>query len=210
MAERKAFNIIKAVPGVGQAYGVVRGAVYAIKGDKAEAMHSVTLDVADLNPLRMPRNLVNGISSATIDLNQGIWIGKRPIGNQPFGLNIGPGVDGYHYCVQINGVIYQLGVDKDDDIKIRISSKGEKASYYESDCKTYSWFLMQKQVPFFDSDEFRIYAKSFEGREYQTVFALGGKMNCQSFATRMFATAANISLEKARSKVALTIPNILF
>ncbi|CAF2958278.1 unnamed protein product [Rotaria sp. Silwood2] len=86
MTERKAFNIIKAVPGVGQAYGVVRGVVYAEKDDMHEAKHSVTVDLADLNPLRIPRNLAHGIASATNDLDEGAWIGKRPIGKQLIGL----------------------------------------------------------------------------------------------------------------------------
>ena len=88
MAERKAFNIIKVVPGVGQAYGAVRGVVYAAKGNTHEAKHSIALDLADLNPLRLPRNLAHGIASITNDLDVGAWIGRRPLFNQPLGLNI--------------------------------------------------------------------------------------------------------------------------
>jgi hypothetical protein len=210
MAERKAFNVIKAVPGIAQAYGAVRGIVYAAKGDMNEAKHSVTLDLADLNPLRIPRNLANGIASVTNDLDHGAWIGRQPFFNQPIGLNISPGMDGSHWCIQINGTIYQLGLDKDHDIKIRISSKNEKSSLYERDCKGYTWYLIQIDLPYFDPEELRNYAKSFEHREYRALIPMGGKMNCQSFATRMFATAANITLEKARSIILLVIPNLLF
>ena len=210
MAERKAFGIIKAVPVVGQIYGGVRGVVYAATGDAHEARHSVTLDLADLNPLRIPKNLAHGIANATNDLNKGVWIGKRPIANQPFGLNISPGVDGYHWCIQVNGVIYQLGVNKDQQIKIRVSSKSEKTEFYERDCKLYSWYLLQKDLPDFDPEVLRIYAKSFEERDYRLFVPTGGKMNCQSFTTQIFATAANISIEKARSLILLVIPNFLF
>jgi hypothetical protein len=88
MAERKVFNIIKAVPGVGQAYGAVRGAVYVAKGDMHEARHSVALDLADLNPLKIPKNLAHGIASIANDFNEGAWIGRRPLFNQPLGLTI--------------------------------------------------------------------------------------------------------------------------
>ncbi|CAF0832481.1 unnamed protein product [Adineta ricciae] len=210
MAERKAFNIIKAVPVVGHAYGAVRGVVYAAKGDRSEAKHSIELDLADLNPLRIPKKLVHGIQNATHNLEEGAWIGRRALFKQPLALNITPGMDGFHWCIQINGVIYQLGVDKDRDIKIHISSRTEKTAYYERDCKEYSWYLIQNELPAFDADELRAYAKSFEDLEYRMFLALGNKMNCQSFVTRMFAIAAKISIEKARSTILLVIPNLLF
>ncbi|CAF3121808.1 unnamed protein product [Rotaria sp. Silwood2] len=189
MTERKAFNIIKAVPGVGQAYGVVRGVVYAEKDDMHEAKHSVTVDLADLNPLRIPRNLAHGIASATNDLDEGAWIGKRPIGKQLIGLNISPGIDGLHCSYKF---------------------ENERNEWYNPDCKEYSWYLIKKELPDFDPEVLRTYAKSFEVREYQALIATGDKINCQSFATRMFATSANISIEKARSTILLVVPNILF
>ena len=210
MAERKVFNIIKTVPIVGLVYGAIRGVVYAANGDTDEAYHSVILDLADLNPLRIPRNLVHGIASVTNDLDKGVWIGKRPIAKQLIGLNISPGVDGYHWCIQINGVIYQLSANKDYVVQVRIHSKTEKKSLYESDCKVYSWYLLQSELPNFNPEVLRDYAKSFEERKFQLFIPLGGKMNCQSFTTQIFATAANISIEKARSIILLVIPNFLF
>ncbi|CAF1651067.1 unnamed protein product [Rotaria magnacalcarata] len=210
MGERKAFNIIKTVPGVGLAYGVVRGVVYAAKGDAHEAKHSVTMDLADLNPLRIPRNLALGIASVTNDFDKGAWIGKRPIGRQFIGLNLSPGIDGLHWCIHINGVIYQLVLDKNHDVKVLISSTNERSEWYERDCKEYSWYLIKKELPDFDPDVLKNYAKSFETREYQALIATGDKINCQSFVTRIFATAANISIEKARSTILLVVPNILF
>ncbi|CAF3694176.1 unnamed protein product [Rotaria sp. Silwood1] len=198
MSERKAFNIIKTVPVLGQAYGAMRGLVYAAQGDMPEARHSVSLDLADLNPLRIPRNLANGIVSATNDLEQDAWIGKRPIGRAFIGLNILPGVDGLHWSIQINGIIYQLVLDKNNQVKVLISSKNERAEWYERDCKEYSWYLIQKELPYFDSAVLKNYAKSFEAQEYQRLIATGDKINCQSFVTRIIATAANISIDKAR------------
>lgn len=210
MAERKAFNIIKAVPGVGHVYGAVRGAVYASMGDTAEAKHSVSVDLADLNPLRIPRNLAHGIVNATNELNEGAWIGRRPIGHQFVGLNITPGADGSHWCIQINGIIYQLVAGKDHQIKILISSKDEKREWFERDCKTYSWYLIKKDMPYFDRDVLREYAKSFEGYQYQAFLALGEKVNCQSFTTQIFAKAAGLPIDKARGIILLVMPNLLF
>ena len=210
MAERKAFNIIRAVPIVGHAYGAVRGIVYAAAGDKDEAYHSVILDLADLNPLRIPRNLAHGIASVTNDLEKGVWIGKRPIARQLVGLNISPGVDGYHWCIQINGIIYQLRANTDCEVTIIIRSKTEHKAQYESDCKVYSWYLLQRDLPDFDPEVLKAFAKSFEERKFQLILPVGGKLNCQSFSTRMFAAAANISIIKARSIIVLVIPNFLF
>jgi hypothetical protein len=210
MAERKVFNIVKAVPVVGHAYGAVRGAVYAAKGDFSEAKHSIALDLADLNPLRIPKSLVHGIQSAANKLDDGVWIGRRPLFKQPLALNVSPGIDGSHWCIQINGIIYQLGLDKEHEVKVRISSTTEKSAFYESDCKEYSWYLIQKVLPDLDTDTLKVYAQSFEDREYRMFVAIGGKINCQAFVTRMFAAAANISLEKARSIILLVLPNLLF
>ena len=71
-------------------------------------------------------------------------------------------MDGSHWCIQINGTIYQLGLDKDRDIKIRISSKNEKNALYERDCKRYTWYLIKIDLSYFDPEELRNYAKSFE------------------------------------------------
>jgi len=40
--------------------------------------------------------------------DEGIWIGKRTLGNNPIGLTYSPGFEFYHWCVMINGIIYQV------------------------------------------------------------------------------------------------------
>ena len=210
MAERKALNIIKPMPIVGQVYGGVRAAVYGIKGDSEEARHSVTVDLADLNPLRVPRNLANGIATIMNEIETGAWIGKRPIGKQFVGMTVTPGLDATHWCIQLNGVIYQLVLNRNKQLKVHICSKTEKSNYYEEDCKTNTWYLIQKDLPPYDPEGLRDYAKSFENQEYRALLAVGETVNCQSFVTRVFATAANISVDKARSIILLFIPNLLF
>ncbi len=46
--------------------------IYGLAGDDNEFKHSWEMDPADLNPLRMPRNIVNSICSAEYDLDDDI------------------------------------------------------------------------------------------------------------------------------------------
>ena len=75
MAERKFFDFWKPVPIIGWGYGAVRGTVYKLAGNAAEAKHSEEMDIADLNPVRLVRHITNSIQGASKSLNEGIWIG---------------------------------------------------------------------------------------------------------------------------------------
>jgi hypothetical protein len=77
MAERKIFGRFKNIPVVGYGYGLVRGIAYGLAGDENEAKHSFEMDLANLNPLQIPRNILNGIISLVSNLDKNIWIGKR-------------------------------------------------------------------------------------------------------------------------------------
>src|ERR1700722_10151553 len=101
MSERKLFDIVKHVPIVGLAYRAIRGAAYEIAGDKEEALHSVSFNVADLNPLRSVRNITNGVINAFTNVSEGIWLGKRGLRGLPIGISLTPGFDIYHWCIQI-------------------------------------------------------------------------------------------------------------
>lgn len=41
VGESQAYNVIRWVPGIGQAYGLVRAGVYALKGDESEAQRGL-------------------------------------------------------------------------------------------------------------------------------------------------------------------------
>ncbi|CAF2588149.1 unnamed protein product [Rotaria sp. Silwood2] len=70
MTERKAFNIIQAVPVHDHEYDVERKIVCVAKSDNDEAKHSVTLNLTDLNSLRVPKTFAHGIGSITNDRDE--------------------------------------------------------------------------------------------------------------------------------------------
>jgi hypothetical protein len=137
MAERKAFNLYKRIPGVGFIYGAIRGIAYGLAGDADEMKYSWDMDPADLNPLRMPRNILNGLYDSAYDVHEGIWIGKRTLGDQPFGLTLSPVGDIHHWCIQIDGIIYELGGSK-SQININIISEDDSPTTHKSHCKRFS------------------------------------------------------------------------
>lgn len=97
-----------------------KGTIYFVNGDADEAYHSFIIDLTNLNPLRIPRNVIHGIASVTYHSTKGVWIGKRPIGRQLIALNITLGIDAYHWCIQINGIIYQLSEGDNCSARVRI------------------------------------------------------------------------------------------
>ncbi|CAF1355701.1 unnamed protein product [Adineta steineri] len=210
MAERKLFDIVKRVPIAGFGYGAIRGATFALAGDADEAKYSWEMDVADLNPLRMPRNMINGIINSQYDLAEGIWIGKRSLSDQPFSLTFVPGSDVYHWCIQIDGIIYELGGSK-QRVEISIISEHNNPTKYKSHCKRFSWTKLEPGRSSSVSDEtLRDYAKAFEKYTYLAVLPSGNKINCQTFVSDMFAKAAGMTQIKARGAILALIPNILF
>ncbi|CAF2063132.1 unnamed protein product [Rotaria magnacalcarata] len=210
MVERRIFNVYKRIPLVGIAYGAARGVAYGLAGDFDEAKYSLEMDPADLNPLRMPRNIMNGLVDASHSLDKGIWIGKRTLGDQPFGLTFSPGADGYHWCIQIDGVIYELGGSK-RQVEIHIISKNENPEQYNSYCKRFSWTMLQGKSSSVSETTLYRYAKSFESSEYHVMMsASGDKVNCQTFASDMFAKGACITTRQARARILAVLPNILF
>ncbi|UJR11753.1 hypothetical protein I4U23_015934 [Adineta vaga] len=210
MAERKVFNIVKRIPVLGNTYGLVRGAVYELAGDRDEAKNSMEMDFADLNPLRMPRNLMNGLIDLTSNVDKGIWIGKRTLGgNQPFGLTFSPGADVHHWCIQIDGIIYELGGSK-SQVSISIISKDNDPTTYVSYCKRFSWTMLTGRSSSVSESRLRDFAKSFEQYRYQAVLPIGDTVNCQTFVKYMYAKAAGISNAKAAGDILAIIPNLIF
>jgi hypothetical protein len=190
MTERRVFDMFKKVPVVGHLYGLARGNVYEALGDHDEAAHSREVDLADLNPHHVYRHLTNELLSWNSSLDKNIWIGKRTLGNQPFGVTFVPGSDIYHWCIQIDGVIYEL-LFQNGRIYIDITSKWEHSKKYESLCKRFSWTSIREQSSCATEISLRDYAKSFESYQYQAAFPSGNKINCQDFVGMMLAKAIN-------------------
>ena len=53
-----------------------------------------------------PGKVVCAVKNLWAKYKKGIWIGKRNLGQNPFGLSLAPGFDISHWAVMINGVIY--------------------------------------------------------------------------------------------------------
>ncbi|CAF2399563.1 unnamed protein product [Rotaria sp. Silwood2] len=211
MAERKIFDLFKTVPVVGQAYGVVRGIAYGMKGDEDETKHSLEFDLTSLNPLRMIKSVGMGIVNMTNDLDKGIWIGRRSLGDQPLSFSLLPGTDAFHWSIQINGTIYQLlKTNQHDYIEIDISSQNEQCSAYEKGCKRFSWQCVHLRSSI-DETTLRNYAKSFESYKYKAILPdINETMNCQFFVKLMFAKAAGISQKEAATVILLSMPNFIY
>ena len=58
-------------------------------------------DVADVNPLRLPCAVVTSIQRNTLNMTEGVWIGR----NGGVGLTWVPGYDLAHWAVSTNGDI---------------------------------------------------------------------------------------------------------
>lgn len=208
MAERKFFDVYKRIPVVGQVYGTVRGIAYSIAGNEEETKHSVEMDLADLNPLRMPRNIVNGLRNAASNLHEDIWLGKRSLGDQPFSLTVSPGLDLYHWCIQIDGVIYEVAGGKNSTAVIQIISEDTDPDLYKRYCSRFAWTKMP-QVSQVSNSTLRKYAKSFEQEKFMLIVQPDG-INCQFFVAHMLAKAADITFQAAKVCILAVIPNILF
>ncbi|CAF1544736.1 unnamed protein product [Rotaria sp. Silwood1] len=209
MAERNFFDFAKHIPVAGYAYGVVRGVAYRLADDREEAKHSLEMDLADLNPLRMPRNLVNSLVNSTCNLDKGIWIGRRSLGNQPYSLTFSPGSDVYHWCIQIDGIIYELDKLK-NQIVINIISEENNPTTYQSYCRRFSWTMLTREPSSVSKSTLQDYAESFKQYNYQLILSSNNTVNCQFFVKYMFAKATNISTERAAGIIYTIIPNILF
>jgi hypothetical protein len=207
MAERKIFGLFKTIPIVGHGYGLIRGIAYRIAGDENEAKHSLEMDLANLNPLRIPRNIVNSTISLVIDLDENIWLGKRTLGDQPIGLSFALGSDIYHWCIQIDAVIYELLL-QDGSIYIDITSKYDHPYSYECLCKRFSWTLLRRQSSCVSGTTLRDYAKSFESYRYRAVLPSGSTVNCQTFVTMMLAKAIGKTCDQAAAIIFLIVPNL--
>jgi hypothetical protein len=93
---------------------IPRVLVYIGKQNLRESIQSLSFDLANVNPIKMVTGVIKGIYDAEIDIDKGIWVGKRCLGDLPIGLTFIPELDFYHWAIMVNGVIYQV-VNKDQN-----------------------------------------------------------------------------------------------
>jgi len=61
----------------------------------------------------MVKNVIKEVENIVCDFDKGIWIGRKPLAGQMFGLNVCAGKDLYHWCIRINGKSYEI-IPKDN------------------------------------------------------------------------------------------------
>ena len=108
--ERKRFDIIKQIPVVGLVYRVGRAFKFKMKNDDEEVTHSLTVDLANLNPIKVASGITRAALNLPHNYNDGIWIGKRSLKKCKIGLTIKPITDLWHYAIMIRGIVYHVKV----------------------------------------------------------------------------------------------------
>jgi hypothetical protein len=167
-----------------------------------------------MNPLKMLGDAVRGAVAIKSDFNKHIWIGKRTLngGNLPIGLTLAPGLDLFHYCVMIRGVVYQVaGVDKNGKAIVEIGTV---------DTSSFTWYVITNDANIFKSESsIKNYAQTFANKDYNVVAGIPGatygalfgtmvesyKVHCQTFCRSMimFACDKSYSIVDAWLKVAV-------
>lgn len=93
----------------------------------------------NLNPLKCLGGIARGFAALKGDLEEGIWIGKRPLGGSALGVTFSPGADLMHWAVMINHVIFEvLGGDEDGICIYNVSTCDklrQKFHWYATDFK---------------------------------------------------------------------------
>ena len=131
---QKFSNIVGSIPLVGPLTKVISAPIIASQGAREDSEYIRRFDVADLNPIKNIGDLTRHIIGATKDYDEGIWLGKRPLAGQHFGMSIVPGVDLYHYAIMINGWLYHVQSD-DQGVTFRVDIECS-----ESMIRTFTWY----------------------------------------------------------------------
>jgi hypothetical protein len=88
--------------------------------------------IENLNPVKIVTYGIRGIVDLFGLKNKGIWIGLRHTCSKwkPFGIQIIPGIDMYHYAVRIRGIIYYItSASEFDIIKVLVDDRMSEDSF---------------------------------------------------------------------------------
>mmetsp|Transcript_28552 Transcript_28552/g.52177 ORF Transcript_28552/g.52177 Transcript_28552/m.52177 type:complete len:190 (+) Transcript_28552:53-622(+) len=168
----------------------------AVNGEK------VNIDVAAvINPIRAVHNTVQMIQSDNDDKSNHVWIGRRCLGDQPFGLSFSPGVDVYHWAIGIEGYIYEIDVSHKQRWSIQHDNR-VRSDYG----KSFEWFRINEGSVRRSRKALCAYADSFSGQNYGHGLLIDAKKrNCQEFCSIMLANAMNVSLDRAALMIAVHV-----
>ena len=199
--ERKAFDIIKKVPIIGLAYRIGRAIVYKIKDEQEEITYSLTLDVANLNPIRIVTGIPRAIMNATHNYDDGVWIGKRSLKKCTIGITLSPNVDLWHYAIMIRGIVYHVQgsielvfIDVDNDSNLK---------------KSFEWTFITHDIIKTDS-EIKKYIENFDYFDYSIVPNKVDDLNCQTFTKNLLSFVTDWDDDYIKSKLRIIMGTIYF
>ena len=163
---------------------------------------------------RLFANSARTIYSLTASYNEGIWVGRRPL-FETFGASLIPGLDGYHWSIMCDGIIYQTGGKISDNIYdygycdtplIKKGGNGDHGVGYDKNTikekDSFEWFLIEKVCP-----RFAIDIKQFVDTQYWGEYKLL-ENNCQDVVMKILAYCLDISLGKAKTKLTICVANL--
>ena len=176
--ERKAFDLIKTIPVVGLVYRAGRAMTFKMKKDQEEVIHSLTIDVANLNPIRVASELTRAVFNTAHEYDKGVWIGKCSILKCKIGLTIKPNTDLWHYAIMIKGLIFHvpgvnefIRIEESDDLNLK---------------KSFEWrFFTNKIIK--TEDEIKRTTRNFESFKYKIIPKWQDEANSQTFVTFMLS-----------------------
>jgi hypothetical protein len=159
---------------------------------KKEDAGSLHFDLTNLiNPIKWVSEPFRHIMGAIKDYDKNIWIGRRSLGAWGFGFSLIPGVEAYHYAIMIDGLVYQLDVNKKRFwLKTDISSDKLVINSFQWYPITGRNHRSQNQLKEFAMN----YEKKFV---YRVVPTDEIEANCQTFVKDMLKYAANMGNGKA-------------
>ena len=129
-------------------------------------------------------SMLSDIHDWSLDLDQGISIGKRSL-------------DGlHHWCIRMDRIIYELISYRRHQIRVDITRKYDDASAYESRLQQFSWTMITAASPVVNGQTLHDFAKSFEA-DVHAVLPSSNEHNSQSFVIAMYAEARGVSPSQA-------------
>ena len=192
--ERKVFNIIKRIPVVGLVYRAGRAIVYKIKNDDEEVTYSLTVDIANLNPIRIVNEIFRATQNTAHNYDEGVWIGKRSLGKHKIGLTIKPHTDLWHYAIMIRGIVYHVH-GATEFVKIQESEDKNLKKGFE-------WtFIADSNHILKSNDEIKNEIKVFEFHRYDYLPTWEDEANCQTFVSHLLSFVTGWEVEFRETKL---------
>ena len=190
--ERKRFNLIKQIPVVGLVYRAGRAFKFKMQNDDEEVTHSLTVDLANLNPIKVASGITRAALNMSHSYNHGIWIGKRSLKKCKIGLTIKPNADLWHYAIMIHGVVYHVRTGT-EYINIETSEDANLK-------KSFDWNFVTDDI-IKTNEELSECIENFTCIKYSLRPSTINEGNCQTFVNYMLSFATGWNNETSKWKL---------